>query len=91
MRQVGHIGQGQIKKHQHTLRERSAHCMYRQMAHKKKQLKTSVLMVRISPPLKRTCEQTARRAGLSLSEWCRAVLARAANEGAFAPPKRRKS
>ena len=49
--------------------------------------KTDVLMLRIHPTLKAACGKTADRAGLSLSEWCRAVLARAAHEGAFAPRK----
>ena len=48
------------------------------------------LTLRISATLKQDCEDAAERAGLSLSDWVRAVLARAANEGAFAPPKRRR-
>ena len=52
-----------------------------------KQVKTGVLIVRINPTLKRACEEVSDRAGLSLSEWTRAVLALAVHEGAFAPRK----
>ena len=52
--------------------------------------KDELLAVRLSSTLKSDCEDAARRAGLAVAEWVRAVLARAANEGAFAPPKRRK-
>jgi hypothetical protein len=44
---------------------------------------------RWSSTLREQCEEVADRAGLTLSDWIRAVLARAANEGAFAPRKRR--
>ena len=48
------------------------------------------LTFRLTSTLKRDFEGAARRAGLTLSDWIRAVLARAANEGAFAPRKRRR-
>jgi hypothetical protein len=44
---------------------------------------------RMTPALRRAVEAAARRAGLTLPDWLRAVVARAANEGAFAPKKRR--
>ncbi len=49
--------------------------------------KSGVLIVRVTPTLKRAYEGAARAGGLSVSEWTRAVLARAAHEGAFAPRK----
>ena len=52
--------------------------------------KDELLAVRLSSTLKGDLEDAAERAGLGLSDWVRAVLARAANEGAFAPSKRRK-
>ena len=42
---------------------------------------------RPTPKLKRLCERAAAKTGLTMADWCRAVLARAANEGAFAPRK----
>jgi len=48
------------------------------------------LAFRLTTQLKRACEQAASRSGLTLSDWIRAVLARAAHEGAFAPPARGK-
>jgi antitoxin component of RelBE/YafQ-DinJ toxin-antitoxin module len=50
-----------------------------------------ILAFRITLKLKQTCGKAADRSGLTLSDWCRAVLARAAHEGAFGPPKRRTS
>ncbi len=47
--------------------------------------KTKILIVRTTPMLKQACESAAGGAGLSVSEWTRAVLARAAHEGAFGP------
>ncbi len=41
--------------------------------------------VRMTEDLKGFAEEAARRSDLTLSEWIRAVVARAANEGAFAP------
>ncbi len=52
--------------------------------------KDELLAVRLSSTLKGDLEDAAERAGFGLADWVRAVLARAANEGAFAPPKRRK-
>ncbi len=52
--------------------------------------KDELLAVRLSSTLKGDLEDAAGRAGLGLADWVRAVLGRAANEGAFAPPKRRK-
>ena len=46
------------------------------------------LTFRLTSTLKRDFEDAAKRSGLTLSDWIRAVLARAANEGAFAPRKR---
>ena len=43
------------------------------------------IIVRSTPKLKRLCERAAAKTGLTTADWCRAVLARAANEGAFAP------
>ena len=48
---------------------------------------SATLILRVRPELKVRCQDVADEAGLSLSDWVRAVLARAANEGAFAPPK----
>jgi predicted HicB family RNase H-like nuclease len=45
---------------------------------------------RLTSTLRQDVEEAAERAGLSTADWARGVLARAANEGAFAPPKRRK-
>lgn len=55
-----------------------------------KMQKDELLAVRLSSTLKGDLEDAAERSGLGLADWVRAVLARAANEGAFAPPKRRK-
>ncbi len=46
---------------------------------------TTHIIIRSTPKLKRLCERAAARTGLTMSDWTRAVLARAANEGAFAP------
>ena len=48
---------------------------------------TTHIIVRSTPKLKRFCEKAAAKTGLTLSDWARAVLARAANEGAFTPRK----
>ena len=50
---------------------------------------TASLNVRVTPALRKACEVAAKRSHLTLPDWIRAVLARAANEGAFAPKKRR--
>ena len=42
---------------------------------------------RLTSKLKRNCETAAERAGMTLSDWARGVLALAAHQGAFAPPK----
>ena len=49
--------------------------------------KTTHIIIRTTPKLKKFCEKAASKSGLTLSDWTRAVLARAANEGAFAPRK----
>ena len=49
--------------------------------------KLVVVSLRMTPTLKRIVDRTARKSGLGLNDWMRAVLARAANEGAFAPRK----
>ena len=49
--------------------------------------KTTHIIIRTTPELKEFCEKAASKSGLTLSDWTRAVLARAANEGAFAPRK----
>ena len=49
--------------------------------------KKDVLILRTTEKLKKRCAEAAAESGLSMSEWVRAVLARAANEGAFAPRK----
>ena len=48
---------------------------------------TTHIIVRSTPKLKRACERVASRTGLTLADWCRGVLAMAANQGAFGPPK----
>ena len=48
---------------------------------------TTHIIIRSTPKLKRLCERAAAKTGLTMSDWTRAVLARAANEGAFAPRK----
>ncbi len=49
--------------------------------------KQVVLSVRMTPSLKQAVDEAASRSGLTVLDWIRAVLARAANEGAFAPRK----
>jgi len=49
--------------------------------------KTVHLILRVQPKFKAFVEDASDRAGMTLSDWMRAVLARAANEGAFAPRK----
>ena len=49
--------------------------------------KLATINVRVTPELKRACEVAAKRSHLTLPDWVRAVFARAANEGAFAPRK----
>lgn len=44
--------------------------------------------IRVTSVLKQRCEAAADAAGLTLSDWIRAVLAQAASQGAFAPPRR---
>ena len=53
--------------------------------------KLVVVSLRMTPRLKRQVDRTARTSGLGLNDWIRAVLARAANEGAFLPRKQRRS
>ena len=53
--------------------------------------KIVVVSLRMTPTLKRMVDRAARRSGLGLNDWTRAVLARAANEGAFGPPKPRRT
>ena len=50
-------------------------------------LQATNIHVRVTKALKRECERVAKRSHLTLPDWVRAVLARAANEGAFAAPK----
>jgi hypothetical protein len=50
--------------------------------------KLVVVSLRITPALKAMVDGAAKRSGLGLNDWLRAVLARAANEGAFAPAER---
>ncbi len=42
---------------------------------------------RLTPVLRDAAQAAADRSGLSLADWIRAVVARAAHEGAFAPRK----
>jgi len=49
--------------------------------------KNIMLRVRITTELSEMVEAAVKKSGLSTAEWVRAVLARAANEGAFAPRK----
>ena len=49
--------------------------------------KLVVVSLRMTPTLKRIVDRTARKSGLGWNDWIRAVLARAANEGAFTPRK----
>ena len=53
--------------------------------------KVVVVSLRMTPKLKKMVDLASRRSGLGLMDWIRAVLARAANEGAFAPRKGRRS
>lgn len=53
--------------------------------------KSVLVGVRMTPALERAIKSAANSSGLGRLDWIRAVLARAANEGAFGPPKRRKS
>ncbi len=46
-----------------------------------------VLSVRVTDELKDRIDRAAKRAALTMPDWTRAVLARAVNEGAFAPRK----
>jgi hypothetical protein len=46
-----------------------------------------ILTVRITSDLKGMIDAAAKKSGLTSADWTRAVLARAANEGAFAPRK----
>jgi hypothetical protein len=54
------------------------------------QRKPVVVSVRLTPELKAAVDAAAERSGLGLMDWVRGVLARAANEGAFAPRKPRR-
>lgn len=47
--------------------------------------KSEALQIRVTPAQRETIDTAAERSGLTLSDWIRAVLTRAANEGAFAP------
>lgn len=49
--------------------------------------KEAMLRVRVTSDLMGMIEGAAKKSGLHVAEWTRAVLARAANEGAFAPRK----
>ena len=49
--------------------------------------KLVVVSLRMTPTLKKMVDRVARKSGLGFMDWVRAVLARAANEGAFAPRK----
>lgn len=55
------------------------------------QEKDAVISLRMKAELKEAVERAAERSHLSVPDWIRAVLARAANEGAFAPRPQRKS
>ena len=55
------------------------------ISHRMTEKHTTHIIIRSTPKLKRLCERAAARTGLTMADWCRAVLARAANEGAFAP------
>ena len=52
---------------------------------------TERLAARVTPALKKACERAAERDGLTLSDWLRFCLARAAVEGVFRPSKRGKA
>lgn len=47
--------------------------------------KDAVVSVRVRQQLKDAIDRAADESGLGLMDWIRAVWARAANEGAFAP------
>jgi hypothetical protein len=49
--------------------------------------KLNVVTVRMTPVLHRQIRNAAEASGLGFADWIRAVLARAANEGAFTPKK----
>ena len=49
--------------------------------------KVVVVSLRMTPTLKKMVDRSARKSGLGMMDWIRAVLARAANEGAFTPRK----
>ena len=51
--------------------------------------KSIQLNFRLTPVLRDAAQSAADRSGLSIADWIRAVVARAANEGAFAPKERR--
>ena len=51
--------------------------------------KVVVLSIRLMPKLKAAIDRIADDGGMTTLDWIRAVLARAANEGAFAPRKGR--
>ena len=50
--------------------------------------KSVVMSLRITPTLKAMVDAAAKRSGLGLNDWLRAVMALAANQGAFAPKGR---
>ena len=52
--------------------------------------KSVLVGVRMTPALEKAINGAANSSGLGRMDWIRAVLARAANEGAFGPPRRRK-
>lgn len=47
--------------------------------------KLSVVTIRMTPALRDHIRRAADTSGLGFTDWIRAVLARAANEGAYAP------
>ena len=47
--------------------------------------KLDVMSIRLTAELRKWVNSAAARTGLTTQDWIRAVLARAANEGAFAP------
>lgn len=60
------------------------------MVSKERSMGNSIQMnFRITPDLRNAVQAAADRSGLTLPDWLRAVVARAANEGAFAPKERR--
>ena len=50
-------------------------------------MQSTNINVRVTKGLRRACNKAAKASHLTLPDWTRAVLARAANEGAFAPKK----